>query len=282
LTFFLNRYPGYTFRPKPKKFKNSKKTTKVKAAVIKNDNYQDYKPSPPVAYMVEKNDYQHQQHKLAYCNALFDDNAASSYYYQSIANDAPVPLSNQDASNANNNESDMYVDPALLSNGYMDINAAEPIHFDNDDDSAIYALLSNSTPATQMLETPLLEYFQSPMSLSHQVLDHQLIYQQQIYQQQQQQQQQQEQQQQQQQQQDTPYLLDHTIIPSDYSKQYGKLFDTLGASDSASSSDTLLHTQTSVSNQNTQTEDFINFIYGTGDPNILFTEPHNWENFNNN
>lgn len=270
MTFFLHRHPGYTFRPKPKKSKNSKKLVNAKAAGIKNDDDQDYKPSPPFAYMAEKDDYQHQQHKLSYCDLPIDENAVSSYYYPSIVNYVPVPLSDQDGSNVNNNEDDMYVDPALLNNGYMDINAAEPIHFDNDSDPTIYAFLSNSTPATQMLETPSLEYFQSPMSFSHQVLDHQSRYQQQMHQQQQQRQ-------------DTPYLLDHTIIPSDYSKEYGKLFDTLGVSDSASSSsDTLLHTPTSVSNQNIQTEDFIDFIYGTSNPNIVFTEPHNWGNINTN
>ncbi|EPB88747.1 hypothetical protein HMPREF1544_04386 [Mucor circinelloides 1006PhL] len=266
----LEKHPGYTFRPKPKKNKKptaTKAKEAVKSATQEDVKDPDYIPSPLFSCKVEK-DYHYQQQsqqqaQLGYVDTAMNEDA-SSCYFQSIANYAPVPLE-EDSLNLDTNNATMYVDPALLHNDYMDINAAEPIPFDFEADPAMFALLANSTPASQMLETPSLEYYQSPVSLSHPLLGHQVGFQQTI---QQAMQHQHQQQQQQEQQLDTPHLLDYTVIPAGYSNEYGKLFDSLDSSSSVSSSD-LLHTPISNTQAN---NDFVNFIYGTGNPNIIFLE----------
>ncbi|CAO0801615.1 unnamed protein product [Mucor circinelloides] len=266
----MHRHPGYTFRPKPKKNRKptaTKAKEAVKSATQEDVKDPDYIPSPLFSCKVEK-DYHYQQQsqqqaQLGYVDTAMNEDA-SSCYFQSIANYAPVPLE-EDSLNLDTNNATMYVDPALLHNDYMDINAAEPIPFDFEADPAMFALLANSTPASQMLETPSLEYYQSPVSLSLPLLGHQVGFQQTI---QQAMQHQHQQQQQQEQQLDTPHLFDYTVIPAGYSNEYGKLFDSLDSSSSVSSSD-LLHTPISNTQAN---NDFVNFIYGTGNPNIIFLE----------
>lgn len=71
-----------------------------------------------------------------------------------------------------------------------------------------------------------------------------------------------------QQQLDTPHMLDQTVIPADYSNEYGKLFDSLDSSSSASSSD-LSHMPVSNTQAN---NDFVSYMYGTVNPNITFPE----------
>ncbi|KAK4512273.1 Ribosome production factor 1 [Mucor velutinosus] len=276
----LEKHPGYTFRPKPKKNKKpavTKTKEADKSATQEDAKDLDYMPSPRFYCRVEREHsyQQEQQHQplqglLAYAGPDLNE-GASSLYFQPTVNYASVSLG-EDGLNLDTNSATMYVDPALLHNGYMDINAAEPISFSFETDPAMFTLLSNSTPSSQMLETPSLDYFQSPISLSHPALGHQSSGYQQTMQQAMQQQQQQ-----QQQQQDTPYLLDQTVIPADYSNEYGKLFDSLDSSSSASSSD-LLRTPNNNIQVNT---DFVSYMYGAGNPNIIFAEqPEQWLNYN--
>ncbi|CAO3639151.1 unnamed protein product [Mucor fragilis] len=263
ICFFMHRHPGYTFRPKPKKNKKPV-TTKAKEA-DKSANQEDVKdsdhmPSPRFSCRVEREryyqqeqQYQLQQVPLAYANPVLSE-GASSLYFQPTIDYVPAPL--EDGLSLDTNNDAMYVDPALLHNGYMDINAAEPISFGLETDSAMFALMTNSTPSSQMLETPSLDYFQSPISLSHPVLGHQPSGYQQIMEQAMQQQL------------DTPHMLDQTVIPADYSNEYGKLFDSLDSSSSASSSD-LSHMPVSNTQAN---NDFVSYMYGTVNPNITFPE----------
>ncbi|KAL9559251.1 hypothetical protein MBANPS3_000518 [Mucor bainieri] len=284
----LEKYPGYTFRPKPKRNKKlaaAKANEADKSSTHEEEQEatdQDYKPSPRFSCRVERAQYyqQEQQYQqqaiLGYPTRALNE-GASSLYFQPPVNYVPLPLG-ENGLNLDTNNATMYVDPALLHNGYMDINAAEPLSFGLETDPAMYSVMASSTPSSQMLETPLLDYYQSPVSLSYPVLGHQSSgYQQTMQQAMQQHQHQQHYHQQQQQQLNTPHLLDQTIIPASYSNAYGKLFDTLGHSSSASSSD-LLHAPTSSTQANA---DFASNMYGTGNPSIVFQEqPKQWVYYN--
>lgn len=271
----MHRHPGYTFRPKPKKNKKpaaAKAKEADKSAAQEGVKDPDYIPSPHFSCRVDRELHHqqeqqyHQQAALGYPDSVLS-HGASSLYFQPAVNYTPVPL--EVGLNLDTNNATMYVDPALLHNGYMDINAAEPISFGLEAGQSMFAVLSSSTPSSQMLETPSLDYFHSPASLSHPVLGHQSSgYQQTL---------QQAMHHHQQQLLDTPHLLDQTVIPATYSNEHGKLFDSLDSSSSASSSD---HLHTPISRTQAHS-DFASYMYSTGNPSIVFPEQsEQWLNHN--
>ncbi|CEP09501.1 hypothetical protein [Parasitella parasitica] len=247
----MEKYPGYIFRPKPKKSKKKDAKAKfVNNPACSYDDDQDYKPPHHFNYMDDKEIYECQKHRLSYSDAHIDRNDPSPYYYQPVVNYVPVPLNDRDGLSTNHG-ANMYVDPALLTSGYMDINSAEPIRFDDDNHNLSMFAMLNSTPASQIMETPVLDYYQSPVSMSYQQPPrfHPEL-------------------------QDTPHLLDHAVIPSGYSNEYGKLFDTLGGPGrSASVSSDMMH-RSSISSV-PQTDEYINFMYGSGSAsNPIFADQH--------